>query len=233
MIRNYLFILLTLLQAGAAPPRPRAEKSCARGCTLAASPEEKPNTQENNYAVDFSKAREDFASLIGLLLDLLLLLLLFLGAYYGYTNGILSHLVFSFACASPFFIGRLLLDGSMVHFIQEHFSSLSELAPVIAFVVVLSLYFLLFVFVRHLFEFVFRQTPLVHLDNILGAVFYLFFTAVLLSSTLFLLEQKGMRIPPQYTETMHLYKTIRDVFPQLVYFINSKLPALDAFLRGK
>ncbi|MEM9737514.1 MAG: CvpA family protein [Bacteroidota bacterium] len=174
----------------------------------------------------------NFDSLIGFLLDVILLLILLLATWYGFRNGILVHLVISFLGTSPAYFFRHIIQGGLATMLQKKIPMLAGIANLAALAILVLFYFFFLRAIYRLLCYIFRETALVHIDNVLGAIFWLSLAAIILSVLIILLENWAITLPKKYTDYSFIYHQVLSAKPQVMRLLKKAWVLIQLILRG-
>lgn len=160
------------------------------------------------------------------IIDIVILLLLVLGAYKGYTKGLLLEVIGILAFFVALVAGFKLLHWAM-EILSAHIDISESLLPYVAFLLLFAAIVIGINIMGRALKKVLDMTFFGTFDNMAGAIVGLFKWALGISVLIWLLNTLEVELPAEPLANSYTYSLLQPFAPQLFSTLGSVLPATE------
>ena len=171
-------------------------------------------------------------------IDIILIIILVLGAYRGYTKGLLLEIIAILAFFLAIVGGFKLLHWG-VELLNNYIDSFNQLVPVFAFILIFIVIILVVNIIGRILKGLIDLTILGSLDNLGGAILGIFKWAFGLSLIIWITQSIGISLPEEVHSNTYIYPKIAafapfvfDYFSDLFPFIEQLFEMIQNLLKG-
>ena len=164
------------------------------------------------------------------IVDVIILLLLLLGAYKGYTKGMLLEIIGILAFLIALVVGFKLLHWAM-HLLNEQDVINESLLPYIAFLLLFAAIVIGINLLGKALKKVLDMTFFGTFDNLAGAIIGLFKWALGISVLIWLLSSLEVQLPPDSLTGSRVYPLLQPFAPKVFDTLGEVLPTAESLLQ--